>query len=93
MRAHGEGRGNLGRTLRLCGEDGPGQAGPGGQRKRGSGERGRALCGREAPGWLTGGPDWDGASRAAKWGERAERRCGVGRPAGRGAGWRAGPAG
>ena len=27
------------------------------------GERGRALCGREAPGWLTGGPDWDGASR------------------------------
>ena len=45
------------------GEDGPDQVGPGGQRKRGSGERGRALCGREAPGWLTGGPDWSGASR------------------------------
>ena len=39
------------------------QGGPGRSAKAGSGERERALCGREAPGWLTGGPDWDGASR------------------------------
>ena len=35
VRARGEGRGNLGRTLRLCGEDGADGVGPTGQRERG----------------------------------------------------------
>jgi hypothetical protein len=42
MRARGEGRGNLGRTLRLCGEDGADGVGPTGQRERGDAEAAKA---------------------------------------------------
>ena len=41
VRARGEGRGNLGRTLRLCGEDGADGVGPTGQRERGDAEAAR----------------------------------------------------
>ena len=42
MRARGEGRRNLGRTLRLCGEDGADGVGPTGQRERGDAEAAKA---------------------------------------------------
>ena len=80
VRAHGEGRGNLGRTLRLCGEDGADGVGPTGQRERGDAEAararwqvGRAGCaagpcgasvGEAGEKALAGGPGLSGTARA-----------------------------
>ena len=96
MRARGEGRGNLGRTLRLCGEDGADGVGPTGQRERGDAEAAmagadvwaRVASGEEAsvrcrPSGLNGG------RRARAWAALAAE---LGR-SGTWVRWRTGPRG
>ena len=78
MRARGEGRGNLGRTLRLCGEDGADGVGPTGQRERGDAEA--AMAGADVWARVANGEEasaqWRWASAGVRGGERALGRGG-----------------